>query len=448
MPLRSKLQLSRVAPHAPGQLRPFADRIDNVIRQIEAVLGNYESRTAAAVNWAGVTDAPTTLDGYGITDAASDAELAAHAVDTTAVHGIADTSVLETQSGAQSRVDSKMAAHLADADPHAQYLTAAEGNAAYDALGAATSAVAAHSALSDPHPQYLTPAEGNAAYDATGAASSAISAHVAAANPHSQYAALAHTHSAADILTGILDLARGGTGVNGTGQAINTVFAGPASGSAGSALFRALVAADIPNLSAAKITSGSLSIPGTVTAGTDTSQHTFTGETRFTRAAATSNTNSGFVTGDLVLRYVLKASGDWEAGTGGVARDTRMRRSAAGQVTFDTPTGGACSVVVTGDLTTGGVVKARSAKSAAYTLVSSDFAVDVNATGGAVTITLPTAINNNGRQYRVTKVDASANAVTISTTASQTINGAATKVLAAQWSSLMLWSDGANWLAA
>jgi hypothetical protein len=43
---------------------------------------------------------PTTLSGYGITDAASDAELAAHAVDTTAVHGIADTSLLIAHDGA------------------------------------------------------------------------------------------------------------------------------------------------------------------------------------------------------------------------------------------------------------------------------------------------------------------------------------------------------------
>jgi len=49
-----------------------------------------------STDWADVTGTPTTLSGYGITDAASDAELAAHAADTTAVHGIADTSLLIT----------------------------------------------------------------------------------------------------------------------------------------------------------------------------------------------------------------------------------------------------------------------------------------------------------------------------------------------------------------
>lgn len=44
----------------------------------------------------------------------------------------------------------------------------------------------------------------------------------------------------------------------------NTVWAAP-NGSAGAASFRALVAADIPNLNASKITAGSLDIPGSVT---------------------------------------------------------------------------------------------------------------------------------------------------------------------------------------
>ncbi len=51
----------------------------------------------------------------------------------------------------------------------------------------AAAAVAGHTALADPHPQYLTPAEGNAAYEAIGAAAAAITAHTSAGDPHSQY---------------------------------------------------------------------------------------------------------------------------------------------------------------------------------------------------------------------------------------------------------------------
>lgn len=62
-------------------------------------------------------------------------------------------------------------------------------NAVIDALNSSTSeTLAEHEAATDPHPQYLTPAEGNAAYDALGAAAAAVSAHEEALDPHPQYA--------------------------------------------------------------------------------------------------------------------------------------------------------------------------------------------------------------------------------------------------------------------
>lgn len=67
------------------------------------------------------------------------------------------------------------------------------------------------------------------------------------------------TMSAARIGSGQLALARGGTGVDNTARTANTVFAAP-NGAAGNASFRALVAADIPNLPASKITSGKIAL--------------------------------------------------------------------------------------------------------------------------------------------------------------------------------------------
>lgn len=69
----------------------------------------------------------------------------------------------------------QIAAHEAKADPHPQYLTAAEGGSAID------TAMAAHLADPDPHAQYLTAAEGGSAITA------AMAAHLAALDPHSQY---------------------------------------------------------------------------------------------------------------------------------------------------------------------------------------------------------------------------------------------------------------------
>ena len=86
--------------------------------------------------------------------------LSTHEAATTSVHGIADTSVLETTSGAQSKADtaesnaasytdSAISTHEAAADPHPQYLTSTEGNAAYDALGAASAAQSAAESYAD-----------------------------------------------------------------------------------------------------------------------------------------------------------------------------------------------------------------------------------------------------------------------------------------------------------
>lgn len=93
----------------------------------------------------------------------------------------------------------------------------------------------------------------------------------------------------------------------------------------------------------------------------------------------------------------------------------------------------------------GSVATGFAAKSTAYTLTVSDSVVTGNASGGAFTLTLPTAVGVTGRQYTLKKVDSSANAVTVGTTSSQTIDGASTYSLASQYNYVTLVSDGANW---
>jgi hypothetical protein len=71
-------------------------------------------------------------------------------------------------------------------------------------------------------------------------------------------------------------------------------------------------------------------------------------------------------------------------------------------------------------------------KTADYTLTAWDQYVEVDATAGAVTLTLPAAnsasisLNNLGAWYRVVKTDASGNAVTVARAGSDTINGGTT----------------------
>ncbi len=57
-----------------------------------------------------------------------------------------------------------MAMHTGALDPHPVYLTAAEGDLAYDPIGEATAVVAAHAAAADPHTVYLLETDAVALY--------------------------------------------------------------------------------------------------------------------------------------------------------------------------------------------------------------------------------------------------------------------------------------------
>ncbi|MGD8969052.1 MAG: glycosyl hydrolase family 28-related protein [Anaerolineae bacterium] len=81
-----------------------------------------------------------------------------------------------------------------------------------------------------------------------------------------------------------------------------------------------------------------------------------------------------------------------------------------------------------------------------YTIARADYVVAVDASSGAQTITLPNAQGEVGRMISVKRIDSSAHLVTISPQADQTVDGANTYSLAAQWQRVRLVSDGAGWL--
>ena len=81
---------------------------------------------------------------------------------------------------------------------------------------------------------------------------------------------------------------------------------------------------------------------------------------------------------------------------------------------------------------------------AIYTAKTSDYTV--LASGSVVTsVQLPTAVGVLGQEYVIKKSDASANAVTVTTTSSQTIDGSTTYSLPAQYNGVKVQSDNANW---
>ena len=80
-----------------------------------------------------------------------------------------------------------------------------------------------------------------------------------------------------------------------------------------------------------------------------------------------------------------------------------------------------------------------------YTLTRLDSVLLVDATAGAVTVTVPAAADYTDRQWIVKKIDASANAVTLDATGANTIDGAGTLALASQWDSTRIASNGTAW---
>lgn len=79
------------------------------------------------------------------------------------------------------------------------------------------------------------------------------------------------------------------------------------------------------------------------------------------------------------------------------------------------------------------------------TLDATHYTVLGDATGGAVTITLPAASTCTGRIYVIKKIDASGNFVIADGNGSETIDGATTLPLNNQWDSTMIQSNGTAW---
>lgn len=84
-------------------------------------------------------------------------------------------------------------------------------------------------------------------------------------------------------------------------------------------------------------------------------------------------------------------------------------------------------------------------KTTTYSILTTDSLVLVDGTS-AFTATLPTAVGVTGKVYIIKRVDQTlANAVTIATTSSQTIDGVTTRKLMTQYEQFTVVSDGTNW---
>ncbi len=77
-------------------------------------------------------------------------------------------------------------------------------------------------------------------------------------------------------------------------------------------------------------------------------------------------------------------------------------------------------------------------------VVSGDYLIIADATGGAITMTLPPAALVPGRIYVFKRINSGANAVIVDPSGAETIDGAATYTLSAQWNSVTIMSNLAS----
>jgi len=100
-------------------------------------------------------------------------------------------------------------------------------------------------------------------------------------------------------------------------------------------------------------------------------------------------------------------------------------------------------------LSAGQVSIKRTAVSASYTLLITDYLVAVTSTAAARTITLPTAASASGLVFVIVDESggAATNNITIDGNASETINGATTMVISTNYGTVTIYSNGSAWFA-
>ncbi len=95
-------------------------------------------------------------------------------------------------------------------------------------------------------------------------------------------------------------------------------------------------------------------------------------------------------------------------------------------------------------ITSGGSITVIDDDGISYPLTTSAIFL-ADASGGAFTIDLPTAISMAGKTLTIKKIDAVANTITLDGNGSETIDDAITQDIASQYDSVTMVSDGTGW---
>jgi len=79
-----------------------------------------------------------------------------------------------------------------------------------------------------------------------------------------------------------------------------------------------------------------------------------------------------------------------------------------------------------------------------YTALIGDFILAVASTVN-LTITLPTAIGNIGKEINIKKIDSTSYSIIVDANGTQTIDGILTQIITGQYATMTIVSDGSNW---
>jgi hypothetical protein len=223
--------------------------------------------------------------------------------------------------------------------------------------------------------------------------------------------------------------------------ASNTVYAGPTAGPSATANFRAVVEADLPS---------TVALTGTakVWSALQTMKQLLLSDVAGTIRGLLIYTSG-------VLRWSIYADGSSEAGSDAGSDFRVVGTNDAGSTSttrlyLKRSNGffgvGLASTIPASLFQIGGApASPYVAKAGAYTLTATDHYIEMDATAAPRTATLPTAVGCTGREYGIKRANAGTNAVTVACNGAETIEGAATATLSAQWSWITVKSNGSGW---
>jgi hypothetical protein len=265
-------------------------------------------------------------------------------------------------------------------------------------------------------------------------------------------------------LAGTLGISSGGSGQT-TAQLAMNAFAGAVTsgsylrGNGTNVVMSTIQAADVPTLN--QNTTGTATYATNIANGANLQipYNTGSGATSFIAAPTIASTylqynGTGFAWASaaglgtvtsvaLALPSIFTVSGS-PVTTSGTLTGTLNTQSA--NLIFAGPSSGASATPTFRSLVSADIPNpALTTKTTTYTITTTDGTILCDATSAAFTVTLPTAVSATGKTYIVKKTDSSANAVTIATTSSQTIDTISTQTLGIQSAWLVIQSDGSNW---